>query len=188
MIGTLMRIGWTNLRRDRVAQSLTFLLPIVFFSIFAMVFGSQRNPTQKIRVAVVDEDQSEYSKKLVDALKAEGPLRVQTTTGDTETGVLLDPAAAERLIKDGALSSPWSSPKVSARPRASGVMRRHRAESPILADVSGSDCSTDGHGPAAGGEFHRDAGVDGRRGHVVVREAWRPHASPVNPPIAGCRR
>ena len=36
---TLMRIAWTNLKRDRVAQSLTFLLPIIFFSIFALVFG-----------------------------------------------------------------------------------------------------------------------------------------------------
>ncbi|RDJ93864.1 hypothetical protein B4Q13_18965 [Lacticaseibacillus rhamnosus] len=34
MIGTLLRIGWTNLTRDRVAQSLTFLLPIIFFSSF----------------------------------------------------------------------------------------------------------------------------------------------------------
>ena len=40
-MGTLLRIGWTNLRRDRVAQALTFLLPIVFFSIFATVFGGQ---------------------------------------------------------------------------------------------------------------------------------------------------
>ena len=36
---TLLRVGWTNLSRDRVAQALTFLLPIIFFSIFAMVFG-----------------------------------------------------------------------------------------------------------------------------------------------------
>jgi ABC-2 type transport system permease protein len=137
MIGTLVRIGWTNLRRDRVAQSLTFLLPIVFFSIFAMVFGNQRNPTQKIRVAVVDEDQSEYSKKLVDALKAEGPLRVQTTTGDTETGVLLDPAAAERLIKDGALSVAVVLPKgLGSAPRFWRDATTPAPKVQILADVS----------------------------------------------------
>ena len=38
---TLMRIAWTNLKRDRVAQAMTFLLPIIFFSIFATVFGNQ---------------------------------------------------------------------------------------------------------------------------------------------------
>ena len=41
MIATLLKIGWLNLTRDRVAQALTFLLPIVFFSIFATVFGGQ---------------------------------------------------------------------------------------------------------------------------------------------------
>ena len=54
---TLLRIGWINLKRDRVAQALTFLLPIVFFSIFASVFGGQGDEqTPRIRVAVVDED------------------------------------------------------------------------------------------------------------------------------------
>ncbi len=41
MIATLLRIGYLNLSRDRVALSLKFLLPIVFFSIFASVFGGQ---------------------------------------------------------------------------------------------------------------------------------------------------
>ena len=50
MIGTLLRIGWTNFRRDRVALSLTFVLPVVFFSIFAGVFGNQRSPATR-RVA-----------------------------------------------------------------------------------------------------------------------------------------
>ncbi len=40
-MGTLLRIAWINLRRDRVAQALTFILPIIFFSIFATVFGGQ---------------------------------------------------------------------------------------------------------------------------------------------------
>ena len=32
MIATIVRVGWTSLGRDRVAQAMTFLLPIVFFS------------------------------------------------------------------------------------------------------------------------------------------------------------
>ena len=63
-------ISWTNLRRDRVAQALTFLLPIVFFSIFATVFGNQGNAsTARIRVAVVDEDDSELSRRIVAGLR-----------------------------------------------------------------------------------------------------------------------
>ena len=85
MMGTLLRSSWINLKRDRVAQALTFALPIIFFSIFASVFGNQRNPSQRIRVAVADEDQSAYSMRLVAALRADGALRVQTPTGDKDT-------------------------------------------------------------------------------------------------------
>ena len=100
MIGTLLRVGFINLRRDRVAQSLTFVLPIIFFSIFATVFGNQGNATRRVRVAVVDEDQSEYSRKLIQAFQAEGGLRVQTTR-DPDGDAVLDRAAAEALVKAG---------------------------------------------------------------------------------------
>ena len=77
MMLTLLRIGWTNLKRDRVAQALTFLLPIVFFSIFATVFGGQgADPTPRVRIAVVDEDQSELSRPILEALQKEPALRV----------------------------------------------------------------------------------------------------------------
>ena len=99
---TLMRIAWTNLTRDRVAQALTFLLPIIFFSIFATVFGNQgRAQTTRIRVAVVDEDQSELSGRLIEGLKKESGLRVRTTGADDASGPALDRPAAERLVRGG---------------------------------------------------------------------------------------
>ncbi len=99
---TLMRIAWTNLTRDRVAQALTFLLPIIFFSIFATVFGNQGNAqTTRIRVAVVDEDQSELSGRLIEGLKKESGLRVRTTSADDASGPALDRSAAERLVRGG---------------------------------------------------------------------------------------
>jgi len=42
MILAVLRASWTNLRRDRPALVLSFVLPLVFFSIFAMVFGAHR--------------------------------------------------------------------------------------------------------------------------------------------------
>ncbi|MEI6246217.1 MAG: ABC transporter permease [Acidobacteriota bacterium] len=104
MIGTLLKISFTNLRRDRVAQAMTFLLPILFFSIFANVFGAQRDPTRKVNVAVADEDQSVFSKKIVNALAAEGGLAVRRTTGKDGAGDVLTRASAEKLVRDGALS------------------------------------------------------------------------------------
>ncbi len=101
-MGTLLRIGWLNLRRDRVAQALTFILPIVFFSIFASVFGGQGEvTTARIRIAVVDEDHSEVSARLIDGLRKEKSLRLRTTADDSGTGATLDRAAAERLVRAG---------------------------------------------------------------------------------------
>lgn len=103
---TLLRIGWISITRDRVVQAMTFLLPIMFFSIFATVFGNQSDPTSRIRVAVVDEDQSDYSRKLVAALEAEGGLRVRRTVSaepaaDGQPAKELDRSSAEALVKRG---------------------------------------------------------------------------------------
>ena len=101
-MGTLLRIGLINLRRDRVAQALTFVLPIVFFSIFATVFGGQRDAsTARIRIAVVDEDHSEVSTRLVEGLRTEKSLRARLTADESGTGPSLDRAAAERLVHGG---------------------------------------------------------------------------------------
>jgi ABC-2 type transport system permease protein len=101
-MGTLLRIAWINLRRDRVAQALTFILPIIFFSIFATVFGRQGDAsTARIRIAVVDEDHSEVSARLVEALRNEKSLRARMTPDETVTGPTLDRAAAERLVRAG---------------------------------------------------------------------------------------
>jgi ABC-2 type transport system permease protein len=99
---TLIRIAWTNLKRDRVAQAMTFLLPIIFFSIFATVFGNQGNAqTTRIRVAVVDEDQSDLSRRMIEGMKRETGLRVRTSATDDAGGAALDRPAAERLVRNG---------------------------------------------------------------------------------------
>lgn len=101
MIGTLLRIGVLNLARDRVALSLKFLLPIIFFSIFASVFGRQGDArTARINVAVVDEDQSEFSRRLVAGLEAEPGLRVRTTA-DGKSGPALDRPGAAQAVRNG---------------------------------------------------------------------------------------
>ena len=100
---TLIRVGLTNLRRDRVAQALTFVLPIVFFSIFATVFGNQAGGTARIRVALVDEDHSDFSQRIAAALAREPGLRVQATTDAKGGGGPLTRAAAETMVKGGDL-------------------------------------------------------------------------------------
>jgi linearmycin/streptolysin S transport system permease protein len=135
-IGPLLRIGYLNVRRDRVVLAMVFLLPVMFFSIFASVFGNQRDSTAKIQVAVADLDQSDYSKKIVAALAAEGGLRVRTTEKEDGTGAVLDRDKAEDLVKKGTL------PVAVVLPKGFGAGGRffERDESApkvqLLADVS----------------------------------------------------
>lgn len=107
MIATLVRVGWLNLKRDRAAQAMTFLLPIIFFSIFASVFGNQGGDAMSsIRVAIVDEDKTPASGRLVSAIQKEDALRVRTTAdppSEGAAGAPLGRAGAEALVRNGDL-------------------------------------------------------------------------------------
>src|SRR5262249_25747298 len=76
MIFAVVRTHLARLKRDRAAFVLAFVVPVVFFSIFAGIFGSSRGATRRIPVAVVDEDGSPGSRRLIAALKAEKGLNV----------------------------------------------------------------------------------------------------------------
>lgn len=135
MIGTLLRIGWINLRRDRVAQAMTFVLPVMFFSIFALIFGHQRSTTQKIHLPVIDEDRSDYSGRVVAALAAEGALTVQTRRGEHNDGSPLTRADAEAGIKGGQDSVAVVLPQGLGASRLAGP-GAPRPTVQVLADVS----------------------------------------------------
>lgn len=105
MIGAVVRASWLALRRDRAALALTFAVPIVFFTIFAAIFGGQRDAgTRKIRLLVVDEDRSPRAQRLLDAVAAEAAFDVRRTP-EAKAGEALptpyDRAAAERAVRDG---------------------------------------------------------------------------------------
>jgi ABC-2 type transport system permease protein len=93
-----------SLRRDRAALALSFILPITFFSIFAVIFGGRRDTVPKITVIVVDEDQSQVSRELVKGLEREGSLVIRTRPASNNKGV--EPAeytasTAEAAVKAG---------------------------------------------------------------------------------------
>ena len=125
MIPLLIRNSWKQLRRDRAAQVLVFIVPIAFFSIFAVIFGggNRMNGTSRVAVAVVDEDQSERSRALVAALTADSGLRVVTTPATRADakpaakppGDPLTREAAEAMVKRGDL------PAALILPRGAGA-------------------------------------------------------------------
>jgi ABC-2 type transport system permease protein len=71
VILSIARTGLTSLRRDRGALVLSFVLPIVFFSIFAVIFGGKRSATPRVTVLAVDEDHTHASEKLIEGLAGE---------------------------------------------------------------------------------------------------------------------
>jgi ABC-2 type transport system permease protein len=78
LISNIVRTALIALRRDRASLALSFILPIAFFSIFAVIFGGQHNSTPKIKVIVVDEDHSQASSNIVRGLQRETSLVVWT--------------------------------------------------------------------------------------------------------------
>ena len=103
MILPIIRTAIVSLRRDRAALALSFILPISFFSIFAAIFGGQRDATPKIHVILVDEDQSAASQQLVNALQREASLVVMTQPATKDKTTVPDYTAvtAEAAVKAG---------------------------------------------------------------------------------------
>jgi ABC-2 type transport system permease protein len=105
LIISIVRTAIASLRRDRAALALSFILPIVFFSIFATIFGGRHDSTAKINVILVDEDHSRASADLLRGLQREGSLLVRTRPTSKSKGAEFLPeytaATAEVAVKAG---------------------------------------------------------------------------------------
>ena len=131
MIAAIVRTAVVSLRRDRGALALSFILPVVFFSIFAVIFGGRRNTTPKVTLLVVDEDHSRASARLVQGLQQEGSLVVETrpapvkgaeqpeyTAATAEAAVKAGTAPVAVIIPDGFGENPISfGPPDTSRPK-----------------------------------------------------------------------
>jgi ABC-2 type transport system permease protein len=136
MIATLLRVFWIHLRRDRVVWLLTFIVPVAFLSVFALIFSGQGgNSTPAVRVSLVDEDDSEFSRKLARALKEDKSLRVTSRRAlpGGEHDAPLDRATAEALVRDGKVSAAILLPKGLGQSFPSFGGKRATVE--ILADT-----------------------------------------------------
>jgi ABC-2 type transport system permease protein len=104
MIVAVAKNRLMNLRRDRAAFVLAFVLPVAFFSIFAGIFaGTGRSATRKVSVIVVDEDRTPGSQRFVAGLKDEAGLSVGLRPGkeDDPAGRLYTAAEAEQAVRKG---------------------------------------------------------------------------------------
>ncbi len=76
MTGAVVRVMLLGLLRDRAALAMSFLLPAIFFLIFAAIFAGATGEQLRLEVAVADEVGDEISTRLVDAIGRDPALLV----------------------------------------------------------------------------------------------------------------
>lgn len=109
MIWLIVRISALRLWHNKAELVLTFVVPMLFFSIFALIFGSRERSGESasIKVALSDTVQNEDSKSIVEKLQTHGSLRFvdgdAITLPDGEMK-LLDTNVSERLVREGGAS------------------------------------------------------------------------------------
>lgn len=121
MILAVVRAAWAMLRRDRAALALTFVVPVVFFSVFALIFGGQRSAaTRKVKLIAVDEDGSDRSRRFLEQLATEPAfdlVRAPEPGGDSPTPAPYDRATAEAAVRGGEASVALVVPRGFGRAR-----------------------------------------------------------------------
>ncbi len=102
MIWTVFEINLRRLLHNRVELMLTFVVPIAFFSIFAIIFGGGVGSaaTPRIKVVAVDEVDSPSSRSVVSLLKENEGLRFMRDD-DPST---ITPDQAAQLVRHGSVT------------------------------------------------------------------------------------
>jgi len=111
MIWTIIQTSWRRLKNNRSELLLTFLVPIVFFSIFAVIFGSRDSAslTPKIKVAISNQWPNELADRTVALLREQKTLRLTASTPRTASqstdSISVTRESAEDLVRRGMVSA-----------------------------------------------------------------------------------
>ncbi len=117
MIWAVVQTSWRRLRNNRSELLLTFVVPIIFFSIFAVIFGSRggsSSGTPRVKVALSDSSGSSIAKRALELLAEQESLRITDRSSDRqtsqETGVEVPAmtvrrSIAEDLVRRGMVSA-----------------------------------------------------------------------------------
>jgi ABC-2 type transport system permease protein len=104
MTWTVVRVGLLRMWHGRVELLLTFVVPIAFFTIFAFIFDEQigLGKSPRVNVALVDEDGTDLSRKLLAALAGQSTLRIYSPNGrDDGTAFTAIGPAREIVLRGG---------------------------------------------------------------------------------------
>ncbi|XZE20202.1 ABC transporter permease [Pirellulaceae bacterium SH449] len=107
MIATIIQTSWRRLRNNRSELFLTFIVPIVFFSIFAVIFGSRdsSSSTPKIKIAICNESDTKLASRSVELLSEQGSLRITNSQNEDKSWVLLKRETGADLVRRGMVSA-----------------------------------------------------------------------------------
>jgi ABC-2 type transport system permease protein len=133
------RTHWIKFGRDRAGFIMTFVVPIAFFSIFAvMLGGAGRGGTSKLHVAIVDQTRSGSSAAFHEVLQSEKSLDLISRALDAHGNRTLPmtPAAAENEIRSGNLGLAIIIPPQFSDARLAAIDNGVRPGIVILADTS----------------------------------------------------
>ena len=76
MIAAIFRIMFLGVLRDRSAFAMAFVLPPLIYVIFATIFSVTAGGDLRVKVAIVDQANSEASRRLSDALRKSPDIRI----------------------------------------------------------------------------------------------------------------
>lgn len=116
MVWTILQVSFRRLKNNRSELLLTFLVPILFFSIFALIFGSRGTSgtsIPKIKIALSDQNPSEVSRRAIELLREQTSLRItdahtallHADSVEHELAQLVEPSLAEDLVRRGSVSA-----------------------------------------------------------------------------------
>jgi ABC-2 type transport system permease protein len=102
MIWTVFQVNLRRLMHNRVELMLTFVVPIAFFSVFAIIFGGGigSGSTSRIKVFVLDQADTPMSRAVAASLKQNAGFRfIRDHVPDSMT-----PAHARQLVRRGSVT------------------------------------------------------------------------------------
>ncbi len=136
MILAVMRIGWQRMLHGKLELLLTFVVPVAFFTIFAMIFDKQMGTGGKLRVRarVVDNDQTDVSKAITDAITEEATIETLKVRDKFEgfEGTAVELSA--ELVRRGTISLAMIIP--NGWTEGALQQREDRPQIELLADTS----------------------------------------------------
>jgi ABC-2 type transport system permease protein len=98
MIAAIFRIMFLGVLRDRSAFAMAFVLPPLIYVIFATIFSVTAGGDLRVKVAIVDQANSEASRRLSDALRKSPDIRIAVDQP-------ADAGQLEAMVRRGAIDA-----------------------------------------------------------------------------------